>query len=80
MKIEPAAKQIEELVEAEREAEDFLVRQAEGDGRGAGTGLTEAEEKDIWNMLQADRKRISDLNKRLEVARKRLTDFGVYGE
>lgn len=80
MKIEPAAKQIEELIEAEREAEDFLVRQAEGGGRGSGTGLTEAEEKDIWNMLQADRKRISDLNKRLEVARKRLTDFGVHDE
>lgn len=63
--------QIEELCAAEREAEDFLVREAEG-GAASGGSLSERETKDIWSMLHADRVRILDLSKRVEVARRRL--------
>lgn len=72
--MEPATKQVEELRMAERDAEDYLVRQAQG---GAGTGLSERETRDIWNMLQADRERILNLNRRMEDARARLAEFGV---
>eukprot|EP00752_Nemacystus_decipiens_P007409 g6627.t1 len=72
--MEPATKQVEELRMAERDAEDYLVRQAQG---GAATGLSERETRDIWNMLQADRERILNLNRRMEAARARLAEFGV---
>ena len=82
VKIEPAIKQIHELMLAEKEAEDFLVREAEGatggGGKAAGPGLSETEMRDIWNMLQADRKRILDLNSRLEAARKRLAELHAH--
>lgn len=79
--IEPATKQVEELCMAEREAEDFLVREAqglgEGGGGGVGTGLSERETRDVWNMLHADRERILGLSRRLETARARLVELGV---
>lgn len=72
--MEPATKQVEELRIAEKDAEDYLVRQARG---GAGTGLSERETRDIWNMLQADRERIKNLHRRMEDARARLAQLGV---
>lgn len=77
--MEPATKQVEELRMAEREAENFLLREAEGVG-GAGTGLSEEETRDVWNMLQADRERIFNLNRRMERARARLAELGVREE
>lgn len=83
--MEPAAKQVEELRMAEAEAEEFLFREAQGLGvgsgrTGAGTGLSERETKDAWNMLQADRERILGLHRRLEAARTRLGELGVRQE
>lgn len=76
--MEPATKQVEELCMAEREAEDYLVREAQGGGvSGAGAGLSEGEARDVWNMLQADRERILNLKRRMEAARARLDEFGV---
>lgn len=72
--MEPATKQVEELRLAEKDAEDFLVRQAQS---GAGAGLSERETRDIWNMLQADRERIKNLSRRVGDARARLQAFGV---
>lgn len=84
--LEPAAKQVEELKMAEREAEDFLLREAQGlggsgaGGRGGGTGLSERETRDVWNMLHADRERVLNLSRRLESARARLGELGVREE
>lgn len=78
--MEPATKQVEELCMAEREAEDFLVREAQGGANGAagaGAGLSEREARDVWNMLQADRERILNLKRRVEAAGARLAEFGV---
>ena len=79
--MEPAAKQVEELAMAEKQAEDFLVAEAQGlggfGGRGGGAGLSEAETRDLWIMLQADRERILTLSRRLEAARSRLRELGV---
>lgn len=72
--MEPATKQVEELRMAERQAEDYLVQQTRG---GAGSGLSERETRDIWNMLQADRERIRNLHQRMEDARARFREFGV---
>ncbi|CBN76114.1 expressed unknown protein [Ectocarpus siliculosus] len=78
VKIEPAAKQVEELCMAEREAEDFLVREAQGLGTGGrGAGLSERETRDVWNMLQADRERILNLVRRMKTALARLDELGV---
>lgn len=71
--MEPATVQVAELRAAEKEVEDSLVRDAEGEG--AGGGLSEQETQDIWNMLHADRARIMELNQRLEVAKTRLGEF-----
>lgn len=82
--MEPATKQVEELRVAEREAEDYLVQEAQGlggGGRGAGgAGLSERETRDVWNMLQADRERILNLSRRMETARNRLAELGVRGD
>ncbi|CAM9141013.1 unnamed protein product [Pylaiella littoralis] len=69
--MEPATKQVEELRLAEEEAEDYLVREAQG------TGLSERETRDVWNMLQADKERILNLSRRMEAARDRLAKLGV---
>lgn len=82
--MEPAAKQVEELRMAEKASEDYLLREAEGlgpgGGRGAGTGLSERETRDVWEMLQADRERILSLSRRLEAARSRMRELGVREE
>lgn len=76
--IEPATRQVEELRAAEREVEDSLVRDAEGGV--AGGGLTERETRDVWMMLQADRERILKLSRRLEEAKRRMSELGCERE
>lgn len=77
---DPAQRQVEELVAAEKEVEESLIRDAQGAGSDFAGGLAEQETKDVWKMLQADKERILTLSRRLAAARERLRELGVKRE